>query len=82
MSRERLQVRYFYHKAEHRTTRRLEVFALGRGEHVVALRDLRHYNSTEKLIFNWKFNTEQLALMNADRVAEQLVEAGYKEMWP
>ena len=81
MSRVQFQVRYFYHKAEHRTTRRLEVFALGRGEHVVALRDLHHYNRTEKLIFNWMFDTEKLALMNADRVADQLIEAGYKEVW-
>lgn len=80
MSRERLQVRYFYHKAEYRTTRRLEVFALGRGEHVVAVRDLHHYNSTEKSIFCWKFDSEQLALTTAERVVAQLLEAGYKEL--
>jgi hypothetical protein len=80
MSRERLQVRHFYHKAEHRTTRFLEVFSLGRGEHEVTLRDVFHYNCTEKSIFCWKFGTELLALMKADRVAAQLIEAGYVEM--
>ena len=80
MSRERLQVRYFYHKAERRTTRFLEVFALDRGVYEVTLRDVRHYNRTETSILSWKFDSEQLALMNADRVAARLIEAGYKEM--
>lgn len=80
MSRERLQVRYFYHKAEHRTTRFLEVFSLDRGVYEVTLRDVRHYNRTEMSILSWKFDSEQLALANADRVAAQLIEAGYKEM--
>lgn len=81
MSRERLQVRYFYHKAERRTTRFLEVFALDRGVYEVTLRDVRHYNRTETSILRWKFDSELKALMNADNIAEQLVEAGYKEMW-
>ena len=80
MSRERLQVRYFYHKAERRTTRFLEVFALDRGVYEVTLRDVRHYNCTETSILSWKFDSEQLALVNADRVAARLIEAGYKEM--
>ena len=80
MSRERIQVRHFYHKAEHRTTRLLEVFALDGGVYVMTLRDVRHYNRTEQSILCWKFGTELLALMNADRVAAQLIEAGYVEM--
>ena len=81
MSRERLQVRYFYHKAERRTTRFLEVFSLDRGVYEVTLRDVRHYNRTEASILRWKFDAEMLAITNADRVACQLLEAGYKEMW-
>ncbi len=80
MSRVQIQVRHFYHKAEYRTTRFLEVFALGSGVYEVTLRDVRHFNRTEASILCWKFDTELLALMNADRVAAQLIEAGYVEM--
>ena len=80
MSRERLQVRYFYHKAERRTTRFLEVFALDRGVYEVTLRDVRHYNRTETSILSWKFDSEQLALANAVSIADWLFEAGYVEM--
>jgi hypothetical protein len=80
MSRERLQVRHFYHKAEHRTTRFLEVFALDGGVYEVTLRDVRHYNRTETSILCWKFDAEALALTNAVRIADRLFEAGYKEM--
>lgn len=80
MSRVQIQVRHFYHKAERRTTRFLEVFDLGRGEHEVTMRDVCHYKRTEKSILCWKFDSELKALMNADNIAARLIEAGYKEM--
>ena len=80
MTRLKIQVRHFYHKAEHRTTRFLEVFSLGCRGYEVSLRDVCHYNRTEQSILCWRFDSEQLALANAVRIATQLLEAGYVEM--
>lgn len=79
MSNERIYVRYFHDLARPFVTRVVEVYSIGDGFRV-EVRDVVGPNVTQDRILVWKIATEQLARRNADGVARQLLEKGYKEM--
>ena len=75
----RIYVRYFHDSARPFVTRVVEVYSIG-DRFSVEVRDVVGPNVTQDRILVWKFSTEQLARINADGVARQLLEKGYKEM--